>query len=147
MFPEVAEPIAGITAPGKRAILPGFTRYTVQQREHGNYPAVVRDDTPKAEVIGCVYEGVTAEQLKRTDWFEGTEYELYIREKAEAVVEGKSMTVFVYTAGAQLVSKLEGEWDPDVFKKEELGWYLENVVNRSVESSWYQENVKQQKSQ
>ena len=70
MWPEVLESVIGRRLEGCPAVLDGFVRLRVKG-EH--YPAVVSRDGGVVE--GIVYSGLSVEDFRHLDRFEGEEYE------------------------------------------------------------------------
>lgn len=110
------------------AVLSGYERFTVRYREIGNFPAIIDSDS---EVTGEILLNVTDGSLKTLDRFEGIQEGYYVR-KTENVqldhgTDSKTLTAEVYVCGDLIREKLDGPWDPDKFRENELDWYLEHL--------------------
>lgn len=136
LFPEVTDRL-GVTSinpataeptPLSRRVasLDGYERYTVRLREHGNFPAIVPGD---GVVVGEVLECVPPESLARLDFFEGIDEGHYHREMVHVQCEGTLVDAFAYVCGDILREYLDGPWDVDAFRENDLEWYIENVVD------------------
>ena len=61
MFREVAEPIAGLSEMPEEAVLRGYARHTIEDREWDRVPAIVPDTD--ASVAGKLYRDVSASAI------------------------------------------------------------------------------------
>ncbi|KAL8383113.1 hypothetical protein RB595_006734 [Gaeumannomyces hyphopodioides] len=107
------------------AVLPGYCRHRVR---HADYPGVVEDATPGREVRGAFVDGLTAENVAKLDYFEGSEYErrtvrVRLLDLGGAEVETQ-VYVFMYRAHLE-----DREWDFDEFRRDKLKlWAREDYV-------------------
>ena len=143
LFDEVTTPLRifsrdgrdGTEVPVARrpAILDGYDRFTVRLREHGNFPGIVRGS---GTVEGHLLTAVTPESLARMDEFEGIADGYYARERVSVVADGESHDAFAYVCGEPLLQFLDGDWDIEVFRANDLDWYVRNVVRELTLNCW-----------
>jgi gamma-glutamylcyclotransferase (GGCT)/AIG2-like uncharacterized protein YtfP len=127
MFPPVAQGVAGIAAPGFPAVLHGYSRYTVRDRERARVPAILPQ--PGESTRGLIYKNVSENSIDLLDQFEEVESEMYLRTQILAKLsDGQEILADTYIAGPRIRDLLSGTWDPEAFKKDELQYYLETVV-------------------
>jgi len=110
------------------AVLHGYERLTVWLRDHGNFPAIVPGP---GRVDGHLLAKVTAASLARMDEFEGIADGYYSRDVVTVESQGRTLEAFAYVCGEPLRSFLDGPWDPDAFRGNDLAWYVRNVVSQS----------------
>lgn len=105
---DVVQRVTGHRFPSRPAVLEGFARYRVCDRD---YPAVVPD--PEARTPGTLYTDVDRNSLARLDAFEGDEYE----RRRERVRSGADeQWAFVYRLRAGHGARLSREpWDREGF--------------------------------
>jgi gamma-glutamylcyclotransferase (GGCT)/AIG2-like uncharacterized protein YtfP len=136
MFPEVAGPIAQIDSVGEPITIHGFKRFEAHTREWGNYPAIIRDAS--SSVDGLLFRNLTEKQLAQFDWFEDVIDGLYHREQIQVVHKNEPIDVQLYVCGPRLekmlLEPLCKPWDPEVFRKNELERYVDEVVFPGVRS-------------
>lgn len=102
------------------AVLHGYCRHRV---EGADYPAVVREDGHS--VRGVYVTGLTDENMRKLDYFEGSEYEritvdvqLVGRDgEQDAMDESRTTSVYVFIAPEDLE---RGEWDFENFRQEKM---------------------------
>ena len=138
LFDEVTTPLriysrdeaegTEVRAARSPAVLHGYDRFTVRLRDHGNFPAIVPGS---GRVDGHVLVHVTAESLARMDEFEGIADGYYSRDVVTVESQGQTLEAFAYVCGEPLRSFLDGSWDPDAFRRNDLAWYVRNVVSQS----------------
>ncbi|EJT69672.1 hypothetical protein GGTG_12555 [Gaeumannomyces tritici R3-111a-1] len=112
------------------AVLPGYCRHRVQ---HADYPGVVADAaTPGREVRGAFVDGLTAENVAKLDYFEGSEYtRRTVRVRLLDVDDGSGgaeveTQTYVYRFKDNLDDE---EWDFDEFRRDKLRqWVREDYV-------------------
>lgn len=136
LFPEVTSQLgvvsldtSGGRVPVRRndANLKDFQRFTVKLREHANFPAIIRG---AGTVSGHLLSGVTHDSMRRLDEFEGIASGYYTRETVNVSTSEGIQSAFAYVCGPRLRDFLDGPWDPDAFKQNDLSWYLGNVVSQ-----------------
>ena len=145
MFPEVAMPIAQISGGGEPITIQGYRRYEATTRENGNYPAIVKEDAHSVD--GLLFQNLSERQLAQLDWFEDINEQdtgLYIRNKTTVPHNGKTLDVWLYVCGPELQSllkkPLQKSWNPVTFQRDELDWYITNIVNKAIGSNSYLKN-------
>ena len=144
MYREVAVPVAQIYSDGEPITIHGFCRYEAWTRSWGNYPAIVRDDT--STVDGLLFRDLTAQQLAKLDWFEDVHDGLYVREQIQIEHGHETLDVVLYVCGPglekRLLQPLSKEWNPEVFRRNELNRYVEQVVFPAVQNRSYVERLR-----
>lgn len=139
MFPEVTNhlEIASCDLAGNpsselrraKATLLGYERFTVRFRERGNFPAIV----PAPDAInGDVFFDLTDESIRKLDLFEGVKEGYYVRKSirvGHALLPDahEPIQAETYVCGDLIRDKLDGPWDPEQFRKNELDWYVKNL--------------------
>lgn len=127
MFPSVAGPIAGLTDAGIDATLIGYARYTVNDRERAKVPAIVQE--AGAQVSGKLFLDVDDTSIEALDNFEDVDSGQYERWNVEvSLPDGRRVAAVTYVAGEKVRMMLSDPWDPNVFAKTELEFYVNNVV-------------------
>jgi hypothetical protein len=118
------------------AILHDYCRHKVL---YADYPGIVPQQG--ASVRGTFVTGLTDENVRSLDWFEGTEYErvkvavVLLRDGEDRDVEGsevKEAETYVFTAGDGSLEK--EEWDYEVFRREKLGRWADRSEEYAGES-------------
>ncbi len=135
LFPDVTsmlglvsvDPQMGSDVPLIRrpATLANFTRHTVALRDVGNFPAIIAGGDG---VEGHVLTNVSTASLQQMDEFEGIAEGYYSRDEVTVVANGAEVSAFAYVCGERLRGYLKGDWDPQRFEKNELAWYVKNVM-------------------
>ncbi len=127
MFSEVMEPITGVEQGAQDAVLEGYARYSVNDREDAQAPAIV--ETPGATVCGKLYRDLDGSALAALDRFEGLGDGKYERRTVRVTLAGgEQVTAEVYVAGPRARACLSGIWDPELFAQHELEEYVRQVV-------------------
>ena len=111
----------------EKGVLLGYERFTVRLRQRGNFPAII--PSPDS-VNGQILFDLTDESLAKLDQFEGIKDGLYTREKIRVghlLGSKASLKAETYVCGECLHEKLDGPWDPEQFRENELNWYVENL--------------------
>jgi gamma-glutamylcyclotransferase (GGCT)/AIG2-like uncharacterized protein YtfP len=134
MSPEVVNVLLGRVPPHEPALLRGgFARHPVRSQV---FPGMVVVDARKetTPIRGLLYSQLSPNEMKRLDWFEGSEY--------------KRMDVAVETVGVNRGSKrpvppavntyvwsnpiddldVSQDWSYERFRAQHLDWYLQNTV-------------------
>lgn len=102
MWPEVFEAVVGRRLPSVPVVLRGFKRLRVK---NACYPAIVR--SPDDEVEGVIYRGLSGEEMRRLDAFEGAEYQ-----RIECEVHDTRVSVYVFVDAFR--ARLEdAPWKPE----------------------------------
>ena len=122
-LPEVMKAVTGQTYHGVNARLPGYAIYRVKE---ALYPGII--ESPDHETSGILYRGVSDEDLKLLDLFEG---ELYERRLLQANTEdGKSYYAWVYVISLKNKSYLTKEtWHLKAFMKKGFDTFMKHYVN------------------
>ncbi len=111
LFDEVVEAVTGRRLEGAPAVLEGFARRRIRER---NYPGIVPDADERT--AGRLYRDVDTDSLARLDVFEG---ELYDRLSLEVDCGGHRLRAFTYVVAERYRHRLSEEsWDPDDFMLE-----------------------------
>jgi gamma-glutamylcyclotransferase (GGCT)/AIG2-like uncharacterized protein YtfP len=122
-LPEVMKAVIGQTYRGVSARLPGYAIYRVK---HAEYPGVI--EAPNNETSGVLYRGVSDEDLKVLDLFEGELYErrlLGVKAK-----DGKSYHAWVYVISIENKTYLTKEtWHLKTFMKKGFDTFMKYYVN------------------
>ncbi len=122
-LPEVMKAVTGQTYHGVSARLPGYAIYRVKDVE---YPGVI--EAPDNKTSGVLYRGVSDEDLKVLDLFEGELYERSLLEvKAK---DGKSYHAWVYVISLKNRTYLTQEtWHLKTFMKKGFDTFMKYYVN------------------
>lgn len=112
MWPEVLESVMGRRLAGTRAVLNGYTRRRVKGQ---HYPVVY----PAAEdaVEGVLYEGLTAQEFRALDAFEGAEYD-----RVELDFDGTPAFVYVLSDDWKHIADSRC-WKPEDLQPEHLAQF------------------------
>ena len=134
MNPQVVQVLLGRTLtldsfPAAR--LSGYCRYPVKNYV---FPGMVEHPDPDKFVMGCLLENLSPLDVKLFDWFEGNEYSRKLVKVSR--IGGKDdddtdVEAHAYIWKEELLNELErdgDEWDYETFCKQNLDWYLTNVV-------------------
>ncbi|MCR9200312.1 MAG: gamma-glutamylcyclotransferase [Planctomycetaceae bacterium] len=123
LFPEVTDALGiRLVNEGTSATLNGFQRLTIRLSACGNFPAIV----PSSEhaVTGRVLTLHSPADLRTMDEFEGIEEGYYTRESVRVVMSGgQQREAFAYVCGVRLQPFLDGPWDPEQFRADDLRDY------------------------
>jgi len=118
--PRIMELIVGRALRGSPASLGGYVRYRIIDRV---YPAIVT--APGWDVPGLLYSGITPDELRRLDDYEGPLYErlLVTVSTPEVLLDAST-----YVLRAQHGHRLSREpWDLGEFERDHLESYLERI--------------------
>lgn len=123
LFPEVTDALGiRLADDGTSATLNGFQRLTVRLSARGNFPAIVR--STEHAVSGRVLMLHSLADLRTMDEFEGTDEGYYTRESVRVVTSGgQQQEAFAYVCGVRLQAFLDGPWDPEQFRANDLRDY------------------------
>ena len=107
----------------KPAILSGYRRHRVLRAD---YPAITKDSTPGASVRGTLATGLTDNDVRRLDIFEGSEYERVPVKVVPISTSGQQEEIVAETyVWIAPQSRLEdAEWDFETFVKEKMRFWL-----------------------
>lgn len=109
MWPEVLESVIGRRPAGEPAVLSGFRRLRVKG-EH--YPAMVRSAGDSVE--GVLYRGLTDEEFRHLNLFEGAEYN-----RAEVHVNGSPAITYLLSNDWKHIAESR-RWEPEHLRPEHL---------------------------
>ena len=127
MFKSVAEPIAGLVDAPVDASLAGYCRYTIEDRERAKVPTIVEEEG--GVVVGKIYRNANTLVLDALDNFEDLDSGQYVRRTVQvSISDGAMVEAETYVAGPRARAHLGGLWDPVLFEKNELEYYVETVV-------------------
>lgn len=119
MWPEVLESIIGRTLEGTERTVEGFRRMRVKG-EH--YPVVIPHEG--GSVTGRLYSGLTEEDVKHLDQFEGEAYD-----RIEILVDGEMAQIYVLSERWMHIADSEpwhpeqlGDSELEAFRQEYKGW-------------------------
>ena len=104
------------------AILPNYRRHPV--KEHV-FPGIIpcRDGRTTK---GLLLRGLSEDELKILDWFEGDEY---LRREVTIMCDSISRNTQCYIwSNPETDLDLEKEWDYDAFLATKLDWYIKSTV-------------------
>lgn len=119
----VMKAVTGRTYPGVKARLPGYAIYRVKGAD---YPGVI--DSPDHETAGMLYRGITDEELKILDLFEGELYERRLLEVNTA--DSKSYHAWVYVISLKNRTYLTQEsWHLKTFMEKGFDTFMKYYVN------------------
>ena len=123
LFPEVTGALGiQLADEGTLARLNGFRRFTVRLSARGNFPAIVR--STEHAVSGRVLMLHSPADLRTMDEFEGIDEGYYTRESVTVVMsDGRLQEAFAYVCGVRLQAFLDGPWDPEQFRANDLRDY------------------------
>jgi gamma-glutamylcyclotransferase (GGCT)/AIG2-like uncharacterized protein YtfP len=121
--PEVMKAVTGRLYEGEKALLPGYAMYRVKDAE---YPGIV--PSYKGETEGTLCSGLTDEDLKVLDAFEGN---FYARHSVEVHLrDGRITTAWVYVIREEYERVLSDElWHLDRFLKEGFRSFMDGYVH------------------
>jgi len=122
-IPEVMKAVTGQIYTGVNARLPGYAIYRVKDAE---YPGII--EAPDDETSGVLYHGVSDEDLRVLDLFEG---ELYDRRLLEVITaDGKSDHAWVYVISPKNKNYLTNEsWHLKTFIEKGFDTFMKYYVN------------------
>lgn len=117
-FPEVVRKLLGATLDGEKAILRGFARYLLVNRE---YPGIVRD--PDSSVDGVLYQGVTPKYIRLLDRYEDN---IYDRQRVQVInAKGEPVDAWAYIIPPKYRRELStAPWQRDAFRCKHLKRFL-----------------------
>ncbi len=131
MFPEVTSRLAEIhtiDSQSQAATLRGYVRKKVVLGHNlGLFPAIIPTENQADSVDGILLR-VTDEQLKKLDAFECIDQGMYFKETVDVEHNGQEIKAIAYVCGDPIRSRLQGDWDPEEFRANDLEYYLKNVV-------------------
>ncbi|KAL4458037.1 hypothetical protein ABPG75_012902 [Micractinium tetrahymenae] len=121
MYPEVLTALIQRVPRMEPAIIHGYQRYRIRGQV---FPGTIRSAAPGAQVQGLVLFDLLPDELEMLDEFEGEEY---FKEGVEArlVQSGGAVPTLAYLWQDRLRPLLYGEWDPEQFREQQLGSYVE----------------------
>lgn len=124
MYERIALAVGGTAPQFQNAVLKGYTRVAVAGKL---YPTIIED--PKGFVQGKLWSEPSKKAQKFLKLFDAISREHHVKKELTVVTEagGKTLAT-VYTAGKKLLPLAGGEWKEDVFRKEYLASYYEEVV-------------------
>jgi len=121
LFPEVLRVVTGRALDARPATLDRHRRHRVVGEI---FPAVIEagDDD---RVVGALYDGLTGDDWRRLDRFEG---DLYDRRVVVVRCGGARVEAQTYVLGAAARHRLDARaWDPEAFALEHLAGFLERI--------------------
>ncbi len=131
MFPEIAGPVADLSADAVDAELESFARYAVYRENLPQVPAIKPEEG--AHVLGKLYFGVTEDAWRRLDYFEGVDDGDYSRQTVTVkLANGSKAEADTYVAGSNVWDNLRGPWDPAVFAEQHLIFYIRHLLPQFV---------------
>lgn len=121
MYPEVLTALIQRVPRMEPAVIQGYQRYRIRGQV---FPGTIRSTAPGAQVQGLVLFDLLPDELEVLDEFEGEEY---FKEGVEARLAGSGAAVptTVYLWQDRLRPLLYGEWDPQEFREQRLGSYVD----------------------
>lgn len=124
MAPQVLKGLIGrVPDLVKPAILSNYRRHPV--KEHV-FPGIIPCSTGASTTKGLLLEGLSENELKVLDWYEGEEY---IRRDVKVKCDGISHETQCYVWSNPLSElDLTQGWDYDTFRETKLDWYLATTV-------------------
>lgn len=130
MFPQIRSVLVNREFQTSPAELHGYRRFAIFIAGRAPVPAIVAADD--ASVSGILLGGVDWRSLRVFDTFEGVTAGLYSRIRVSVRDgEGRAIDVSAYVAGPAARGLLEGEWDPEEFRKRHLPAY-----RRRIRAAW-----------
>lgn len=109
MWPEVLESVMGRRVAGTEAVLADYVRLRVKDQ---HYPAVVQSAGDSTK--GLLYRGLTTEEFRCLDAFEGEEYD-----RIEADIAGTRAFVYVLSSRWRHIAEPK-RWHPEELRPEML---------------------------
>lgn len=105
------------------AVLKGWSRRSLRDRR---YPAVVKAaaGSVRGKLLCCPNE----KTLECLDHYEGEEYQ---RRKLAVQKDGVDMEAWVYTLKEVHLPWVDGDWNPEVFRRSHLEGYLNECIRWS----------------
>jgi len=117
---EIMERIVGRPHALLPAVLQGYSRRSLKDRA---YPALVHD--PSTSTRGMLYLGLSDEELRKLDDYEGREYD---RELVEAETRHGPTSCFVYVLSPRHAKlALQEIWDLGKFLDDHVSQYLRHL--------------------
>jgi gamma-glutamylcyclotransferase (GGCT)/AIG2-like uncharacterized protein YtfP len=120
--PDVMRAVTGRVYEGEKASLSGYAMYKVKNTE---YPGIV--PLAGGETQGTLYSGLSEEELKVLDAFEG---DFYARRSVEVLLQqGKTATAWVYVIRKKHQGVLSDEpWHLEEFLSEGFRSFMDGYV-------------------
>ena len=120
--PEVMRAVTGRFYEGKKATLPGYAMYRVKDAE---YPGIVPSYNRETE--GTLFSGLSDEDLKVLDAFEGN---FYARHSVKVdLQDGRTIAAWVYVIRQEYKDVLSNEpWHLDRFLNEGFRSFMDGYV-------------------
>lgn len=120
MYPEVQKVIAGEEMSGVDAILPGYKRVKLRDRD---YPGIIPCEA--SQVQGKILLEVRKEIIQLFDNFEGDEY-MQAQVLVQAGSRGFNALTYQWAGGADSI--VDSLWDMHDFERNKLLSFLETII-------------------
>ncbi|HNG61389.1 MAG TPA: gamma-glutamylcyclotransferase, partial [Cellvibrionaceae bacterium] len=126
MFPAVWQQLVPERRPHRAAFLPHYSRRLIFL---DTYPLIIPDATSPG-ILGTLYSGLTAEDIKRLDWFEG---ELYQRINLEVRVKTGLIACETYVPKpAYSALAMQDSWRGDIFQQIQMPIFLARYCAKNL---------------
>lgn len=120
MAPEIIKRVAGISAAGESARLPGYRRRAVKDQA---FPAIVA--SPGDAVDGLLYRNLNVRALRAIEDYEGSWYR---RISVPVECHGRREWAFTYVFRPRQLRRLAAtDWDYEDFRRQQLSRYLREL--------------------
>jgi len=112
------------------ATLPDYQRQTVRLSPRGNFPAIV--SRAGDSVTGALLQLDSQQDLDLMDEFEGTAEGYYERRLVTVLAEQREQEAFAYVCGPPLQPFLDGAWDAELFRIQDLANYVHGLRDHRI---------------